>query len=1287
MNIHLGMAVSLCLFVLYWLLLSRLVDAILEAPRLKNIHWLLVGLFNAWVLVTVWAGFPQVLLPYGVMMALMLAEFVVFYWDSLSGALLCTLACAIHVAALFMIVLSTAALCTGQVPSAILASTDAVLWCCACTFLLLDMAIVAALRLVPLPKVKLINQHKEQQWFIIAWMAVGSLFLLYMASLLYSPGCPAGLSGAQIAASVAVLSGLYIILFFSIHTGMLLGYKAKNAELEQAIQQEQQYRAFMVRDAISSYEVNITQDVLLQGTERQFDDLEEGASSYTDALILLSQRLIYSEDIEDFVRNFGRTNLLRLYEKGQRECIAEYRRLLETGESIWVRSVVNLVQDGETGDIKAFVCVKNIDEEKRTQLDLQRQAERDPLTGLYNRSAASKLIDEYLAYEPNRTEAALFMIDVDNFKEINDHFGHLYGDAVLCELADKLVGIVGSRGIGARVGGDEFAVLLKDSNTLQKIETMAMAIRTAFLATSQGVGDASHNISSSIGISLFPRDGKNFKELYAHADIALYAAKSEGKNSYKIYDGSSFSAYVPQRTEIHALDNIAQKGFRENRIEYVFKMLYQSENPVAAIHAVLELVASHFAFERGYIFETSKDGKTSSNTFEWCAQGIASQIENLQNVPSAAVATAYSHFQRHGTFILKSLDDVRPIERAVLEPQGIKSMFQFGIFDKSRLLGFIGFDNCRNEEVPTDQDVDEIKTICNILATFFVKQYIDEVSQKDLLARQEVMNHLDNYIYVINTDTFQVLFMNKKIQTLIDSSQPDPPCYSFFRGKTAQCEDCPLRSLSLSHTERVVAEIYNDKLNIWMETSASLMRWTDGNLACLINCSDITKQKQDHLNYVDQLEKLIYVDTLTGGLTYHKFQIDAQRILKKQPEALHCLIKLDIANFKLINQIYGFEKGNEILCCAAKALRRTTRNAGEIFARVNNDEFIALFTIEDAAEMDALEQGFLDHFQQLVGSDFAFQCRFPHGRYLIEPGEATKMAVHDMFEKVNIAHKAAKLDKTLDYVFYDEQMTQEALRVRTIENRMADALANHEFSVYLQPKYYLKDETIGGAEALTRWKTENLDLFFPNTFIPVFEQNGFITKLDFYIFHQVCLTIRSWIDRDIQPVTISVNFSRLHLDNADFVQSLCHIADSAGVPRKYLEIEITETVIFDNIDTLEVLLNDIHKSGFSMSMDDFGSGYSSLGMLKDFPVDVIKMDRSFFADQRDPQRSKTVVGSVIQMAANLGIRIVAEGVEEEEHINFLRELHCDMVQGYYYAKPMPVDDFTELLQRERGLGI
>ncbi|MEG1801377.1 MAG: diguanylate cyclase, partial [Oscillospiraceae bacterium] len=490
-------------------------------------------------------------------------------------------------------------------------------------------------------------------------------------------------------------------------------------------------------------------------------------------------------------------------------------------------SVTNLLENIETGFLIAYVYIKNFDKEKKRQLELQRMAECDSLTGFYNKETTCKLINEYLMDTNKADNATMFMIDVDNFKEINDHLSHPFGDVVLCELADKLRCIFRKGDILGRIGGDEFIAFIKDDASVETAVSKAEEISKAFQMKYKG-SKAEYAISSSIGIAIAPKDGKNFEELYKHTDVALYRVKNAGKNGHQFYDGSDFSGYESRRNKIQLTGVTAQKNFRQNRIEYVFKILYQSQNPVEAIHSVLELVANHFSFARGYIFETSSDGKATSNTFEWCAQGVTPEIENLQNLPIDIASVANESFYKNGTYIVKTVDTLNVTQRDVLLSQGIKSVFQFGIFDKQRLLGFIGFDNCKSEMLPSDIEIDEIATICNILATFFVKQRNDEIAAQELQVRQAVMNHLSNFVYVINPKTFEVLFMNDQTKVWVGNVECNSPCYCFFRGNTEQCADCPIKNMEDNFAQQVCQEMYNSKFKTWLEITASTLRWTDG---------------------------------------------------------------------------------------------------------------------------------------------------------------------------------------------------------------------------------------------------------------------------------------------------------------------------------------------------------------------------------------------------------------------------------------------------------------------------
>ncbi len=433
--------------------------------------------------------------------------------------------------------------------------------------------------------------------------------------------------------------------------------------------------------------------------------------------------------------------------------------------------------------------------------------------------------------------------------------------------------------------------------------------------------------------------------------------------------------------------------------------------------------------------------------------------------------------------------------------------------------------------------------------------------------------------------------------------------------------------------------------------------------------------------HIDALAKMAYTDELTGADNLAKFKLDIQDYLTHGDSFV--VIKFDIEGFKLINDLHGFDFGDKVLITIADALRSITTGERETFARAGSDEFIACFRCDSPEQYNDKRTAFFDNLKKAAGEDFVNSLRFAAGKYSVSPNEESsddaKDTAESVFEKVNFAHRTAKRRPDGGICDYDSSVKAAVLREREIETKMENALAAGEFIVKLQPKYRLSDENVMGAESLVRWQAPGFDIFYPGEFIPIFEKNGFIRHLDMYMLEQTSAIIRNWMDNDITPVTISVNFSRLHLSNPSFVKELCAIVDKYQVPRRYIEIELTETTIFNNEELLLGIMKHLHSEGFSLSMDDFGSGYSSLGLLKTLPVDVLKMDRAFFVNFKDEANAATVIACVIDMAKKLGMYTVAEGVETSEQVDFLKSLGCDAVQGYYYAKPMNPEEVTQLI--------
>lgn len=428
------------------------------------------------------------------------------------------------------------------------------------------------------------------------------------------------------------------------------------------------------------------------------------------------------------------------------------------------------------------------------------------------------------------------------------------------------------------------------------------------------------------------------------------------------------------------------------------------------------------------------------------------------------------------------------------------------------------------------------------------------------------------------------------------------------------------------------------------------------------------------------MERLAYYDPLTGIRNLSKFKIDGVKMVKSHQELKYVVVKLDVEQFKVFNELCGFTEGDRMIRYIANELSRMLDDSCELVCRVGSDEFALLLAYKTLESVDHRRQTFEKSLEDF-SRELNIRVTCPTGRYFMEPGE---FDMTQAYENVNLAHRLAKQRPAPKILDYDQKVKEIANQERQIEQHQETALLMGEFKLFLQPKYRLSDETIVGAEGLIRWNSPKMGMVYPNSFIPLFERNGFVTKIDMWMLEQVCKTLREWLDRGIEPVNISVNFSRLHLGNPNFLNEICHIADSNNVPRSLLEVELTETVLFDHGDLLVSFLRDLHDAGFRFSMDDFGSGYSSLGLLKNLPVDVVKLDRSFFVDAIDVKRERTVITSVIEMAKKLEISTVAEGVEDKAQIDFLKELGCDIVQGYYYAKPMPVADFNRRMDEERS---
>lgn len=424
-----------------------------------------------------------------------------------------------------------------------------------------------------------------------------------------------------------------------------------------------------------------------------------------------------------------------------------------------------------------------------------------------------------------------------------------------------------------------------------------------------------------------------------------------------------------------------------------------------------------------------------------------------------------------------------------------------------------------------------------------------------------------------------------------------------------------------------------------------------------------------------EIEKLAFYDQLTGLYRYEKFLIDGADRLSGDTNNI-AVFYIDIQGFKLLNDIEGYAYGDTVLKYMADILRQISHSK-DISCRISGDDFLLMIEYKNRDDIPKLCQEIIEQAEKGFDQERKFKVRI--GICLLE--EAKKTNINGLIDRAKMAQAGVKEDSGVSYQFYNKTMRETLLRDAQMEQNMIQALNNGEFIYMIQPKYSLDGTKILGGEALVRWQKPDGQFISPGEFIPLFERNGFIRQLDEYVFTKVCEDLHDRIQKKQKIVPISVNVSRVHLYWDNFADRYNAIKNKYQIPDQLIELELTESILLENTKEIFSILDQLKKYGFLCSIDDFGSGYSSLNTLKDLPVDIVKLDKVFF-DQSDHQERKIVIlKSMIDMAKQLYMKVVAEGIEEDEQLEMLKNTGCDMVQGFIYSKPCIIEDFYQHLEK------
>ncbi len=383
-------------------------------------------------------------------------------------------------------------------------------------------------------------------------------------------------------------------------------------------------------------------------------------------------------------------------------------------------------------------------------------------------------------------------------------------------------------------------------------------------------------------------------------------------------------------------------------------------------------------------------------------------------------------------------------------------------------------------------------------------------------------------------------------------------------------------------------------------------------------------------------------------------------------------IQFDIRKFKIVNDLYGEKFGDEVLEFIKKQLDKICQR-NQYFINLRSDVFMVV--TEYGREEELIE--FIERLDSRIKNYKNIKIQITYGVYTVEDKE---MELRQMEDRAAMARRAAKNNVLANILFYKEQFKESLYNRKFIEENMQAAIAERQFMMYLQPKYSISRNEIIGAEALVRWKNPERGMIYPNEFIPVIEENGFIKKVDYYIWEEACRFIKKCENAGIHLCPISVNVSRIHLQDNECIQVLSDLIRRSGIPKNCLELEITETADDQQVSAKALQLKE---EGYTLLMDDFGSGYSSLNILLETPFDVIKLDKKFIENMMLSEKGRLILEQVVLMAEKLELGLLAEGVETREQVDLLKSIGCDQVQGYYYAQPMPEEEFFDLLKSSK----
>lgn len=1022
-------------------------------------------------------------------------------------------------------------------------------------------------------------------------------------------------------------------------------------KIQERFQQEIQYLFDLPQDAYAVIFIDVT-DWRIIGQRRQaIHDYEIPLFETMERFLSVARDDVCDESSEayGFYHLFSQKYLFDIYNRGQRDLVLEYQRQLTDGNDYWIRDEMKLMTDPKTGHLNMMLIVRDIDERKQEQENLAQAATMDELTGLLNRFGSRQQIEDFLEGPGKDGVHAVFMIDVDNFKMVNDTYGHQEGDVLLSQLAHGIKGCFRESDIVSRIGGDEFFVLAKNMpdhdairNRAEELLQVARKIRTTNTTALTYV---------SVGISVYPEDGETLDELYVKADEAMYKAKVLGKNQAAFAsDDSGENLWNSKAFEMRYEAYNSQVVDHSNSICYISDM--ENYDLLHLTKAGMDL----YGMTKPEEYLGKKCYKVIMGLDEPCPFCTNSKLKEGEEY----------RWERYNENINKWFDRTSSIIYLDGRPRHLEIGRDITARKEeiSLLSGQLTMEDVLFRCLHTLTKEKDMETAVNLFLEAVGgyhkadRAFIFEVDEEHQLihntfewcaeGKTSRMAYQQNIPYEwVKTwyDKFEKMgeFSVDSLEAELDI---DSPLYQQLKGLGIK----NLMMAPLIQNGKIVGMI-----GVKNPTQEA------GNLILLRSVSEFVQAELERRRLMKELEHMSYTDALTGLKNRNQYDRELKEFDRRTPEQLGIAL-LDINGLKRINDNHGHSYGNHVIKETGRIIKENV--SGKVF-RTGGDEFVVLneaLSKEDFyGEMEALQKIF-EKEQCSVSLGYAWREREENIRSLfLEAGEFLAVS------KQSYYHTVLQEGQDIGYTSFSGEVMKE--------------IEEGQFVVYYQPQVDIRTGKIIGAEALVRKKDGEDGLIPPNKFISFYEIEGVISYVDLFVLREGCIAIRKWIEKG-HHLNLSVNFSRITLLEPDIVDTICSICKEYEVDPKNITIEVTESISKMDHEKLKSLIQDINDAGFTISLDDFGSQYSNLAILAAMDFDEIKFDQSLVTALEHNHKSRVVMENSVKMCRDLdGTNSLAEGIETRGQLDLLLDYQCDYGQGYYFSKPVAINEFEALLEK------